>query len=264
MKILLTESQYESLLMEVQHHPDNHDIDQRNLRMSRLESGVKVVMEWVPREYKFVNGMKVPQPTKEGHQTQIVGRYIMTPEVSNIINTRLDDIYTYTFPRNKNCAVLVYDFILNSNAVINERIRYVGEPDDDTMRNKVKTVFKNKELTGPVLSLTGYEEKDKSKPGSELSDDYRSHYLVMVINRNVATTVMLTPKNKFDEKNLYGVYRLPIDDYIRYDQVPKYATRVDRGYLPPKKDDEVKESPVKISKEMTESWLMEWVNSVKL
>lgn len=250
--------------MEVQHHPDNHDIDQRNLRMGRLESGVKVVMEWVPREYKIVNGMKVPQPTKEGHQTQIVGRYIMTPEVSQLINSRLDEIYTYTFPKTKSYAVLVYDFILNSNVVINERIRYAGEPDDDTMRNKVKTVIKNKELTGPTLSLTGYEEKDKSKPGSELSDDYRSHYLVMIINRNVATTVMLTSKQQWEKKTFYGVYNQGIDGFIRFDEIPKHATRVERGYSSPKKDDEVKESPVKMSKEMTESWLMEWVNSVKL
>jgi hypothetical protein len=277
MKILITESQYEKLVSEVQHHPENHDIEQRELRMGRLESGVKVVMEWVPREYKTVKVgnqiMKIPMKTKEGFQSKIIGNYIMTSDVSQLINNRLDEIYTYTFPKDKNYAVLVYDFVLMSKDVLNQKILYRGEPDDLTIRNEVKEVIKNKELTGPTLSLTGYEEIDKSKPGSKLSDEHRAHYLVMVINRNVATTVMLTPKNKFDEKNLYGVYRLPIDEYIRFDQVPNHATRVSSYRFTPKtpnvgkpnieKDSENKESKVLVSKDLKESWIMEWVNSVK-
>ncbi len=263
MKILISEAQYEKLVMELQHHPDNHDIDQRKLRMGRLESGVNVVMEWTPREMRLVNKINVPVTTGKP-QTEIIGKYLMKSDVTQLINQRLDEIYSYIFPKFKSYAVLIYDFILTSKNVINDKIIYIGEPEDDTVKNKVKEVMKKKDLMSASLSLTGYEEKDKSKIGSELSNDYRAEYMVMIIDRNVAKTVFLTSKRQWEEKTFYGDFGWSIDEYIRYDQVPNHATKVDTRKEPakePQKD--IRFSPVAISKEVKENWIMEWVNSTK-
>jgi hypothetical protein len=282
MKILLSENQYVKLVMELQHHPDGHDIDQRKLRMGRLESGVKVVMDWTPREMRFDKKIKMNVSVTLGKpKSEIIGKYILKPDVSQLINQRLDNIYTYTFPKFKSYAVLVYSFDLGSNISLNDRILYNGQPEDDTTEKMVKEIMskKNRELMSAELSLTGYEEIDKSRPGSELSDKYKANYMVLIIDRNVAKTVFLTSKKQWEDKTFYGDFGWSIDEYIGQHEVPKHATRVETksGYTPqPNKsnvedpsvkksenDSDVKESPVFVSEDVNKTWVMEWINSVK-
>ena len=241
--------------MELRNHPDNHDIDQRKLRMGKLENGIPVVLDYQDYERILIKGQKAIDKPIGRVKSEIVGKYVLTPEVSNNINQRLDNIYKYNFPPTKSYAVLVYDFILDSKNVLNNNIVYNGEPDDKKVREHVLSIMKNKSSHNASISFTQYEPVDKKDPYSPMSDEHRANYMVLLIDRNEAITVMFTSKNQWETQTFYDSAKQPIQEYIRYDQVGSHARPL------PSYEKEL--TAVNVSKEVKESWIMEWVNSVK-
>jgi hypothetical protein len=271
MKILISESQYVKMVMELRNHPNNHDIEQRNHRMDLLNKGISVILDY--KDFKLI--------TRKGESTirkpignvisEVVGNYVLTPDVATIINKRLDNIYKYDYPRVKSYAILVYDFLLDSKDVLNNKIVYNGEPDDRKVREHVLSIMKKRSDYGATVSFTGYEPDDKKDPQSSFSDKHRAHYLVLLVDRNDAITVMLTSKNQWDSKTYYGYFNQPIQEYIRYDQIGSHATPLPSYKKELESDNEKKTkdvtnpdeklTPLNVLKEVKESWIMEWINS---
>jgi len=261
MKILISEHQYTKMVMELLNHHDGHDIQQREHRMNLLQKGIPVVIDYNPTIMKKVGNSHIPIP--QGDKSKIVGKYVLTPEISSLLNQRLDDIYKYKFENNQSFAILVYDFLLDTNDVYTNKIIYDGEPDSKTIRDEVMEIMKKKKSWGVKMSFTEYEPIDKKNPDSKLSKEHRGNYLVMVIDRNMALTIFLTSKKKWDEKDLYGMYKYDIKNFIRFDQISNYAKLLPR-YRKDNTDGDVNNDDVKemtISKEIKESWIMEWINS---
>lgn len=249
------------MVMELLNHPDGHDIQQRELRMSLLQKGIPVVIDYNPTIMKKVGNSHMPIP--QGWKSKIVGKYVLTPEIATLLNQRLDDIYKYKFEPNQSYAILVYDFLLDTNDVYTNKIVYDGEPESKKVRDEVMEIMKKKKSWGVKMSFTQYEPTDKSNLKSELSKEHRGNYLVMVIDRNTARTVFLTSKKKWDEKNMYGMYDYGVKNFIRFDQISNHAQLLPK-YRKDKPDgdgnnDDIKE--MTISKEIKESWIMEWINS---
>ncbi len=268
MKILISEEQYVKMVLELRNHPENHDVEQREHRMNLLKNGIPVALDYTDFELIIRKGESTIRKPVGNVISEIVGKYVLTPEVATIINQRLDNIYKYDFSRIKSYAVLVYDFILDSKDVLNNKIVYNGEPDDRKMRERVLEIMKKKGDYNASISFTEYEPSDKKDPHSPLSDKHRAHYLVLIIDRNDAITVMLTSKKQWEDKTFYGYVKQPVQEYIRYDQIGSHATPLPSYKKELEPYNQVKKlnenlSSVKISKQVKESWIMEWINSVK-
>lgn len=279
MKILISEEQYIKMVMELRNHPENHDIEQRKLRMGKLNEGIPLVLDYQDYEKILIPGQKSVDKAFGPVKSEIIGKYVLTPDVATIINQRLDNIYKYDFSRIKSYAVLVYDFVLDSNNVRSEKITYNGEDanEQQKIKNHVNEIMKKKTSHNASISFTQYEPVDKKDPYSPMSDDFRAHYMVLLIDRNDAITVMLTSKNQWDTKTFYGYAKQPIQEYIRYDQISAHATPLPSyakelasiGEKKPNDDTNSKTdsketlSPVNVLKEVKESWIMEWINSAK-
>jgi len=267
MKILISEQQYEKMVLELNNHPENHDVEQRELRMNLLKNGIPIALRYRDFETISLKGLgdtSIIRRPIGNTISEIVGRYVLTPEVATIINQRLDDIYNYLFPRQSSYAVLVYDFLLDSNDVLNNKILYNGMPEDRKEKEHVFKIMKKRRDYGATISFTQYEPINKSEKYSPLSKEDRGEILVLLIDRNVAKTVMISSKKQFEEKTYYGLYGYPIQNYIRYDQVSSVAERLTvTDYKKEKVDPNIRFSPILISKDVKESWIMEWINSKK-
>ena len=273
MKILISESQYFKMVMELRNHPNNHDIEQRNHRMDLLNKGISVILDYKDFELIIRKGESTIRKPKGNVISEVIGKYVLTPEVATIINQRLDNIYKYDYSRVKSYAILVYDFLLDSKDVLNNKIVYNGEPDDRQVREHVLSIMKKRSDYGATISFTGYEPDDKKDPQSSFSDKHRAHYLVLLVDRNDAITVMLTSKNQWNSKTYYGYFDQPIQEYIRYDQIGSHATPLPSYKKELESDNEKKTkdvtnpdeklTPLNVLKEVKESWIMEWINSTK-
>lgn len=250
MKILLSESQYQKLMVELNHHPKNHDIEQRNHRMGLLENGVSVVVDWFPPKTIKVGSslMRTVGP----RMSKIFGKYILTEDEKSIINEKIDKIYTYDFPPNESFSILIHDFNLDTPNVYRNKIKYPDGNSGMKLKTEFEDIFKTRKLSTPVISFTQYELTDKKNPNSELSDKHRSNCMVMVIEDNTAVTIFLSTMRQWKEQKQKTPSGYMIDHYVEIDEIGEYAKRM--GSV-----DEITYSPLKISKEVKESWILEWL-----
>ena len=193
----------------------------------------------------------------------MIGTYTMTPEVTSEINNKLDDIYKYNFPPNKSYAILVHDFKLDSRDVVENKISYNGEPNDNSVKEEVLNAVKKKDLYNTRISFTQYEPSDKSDPRSPMSNRHRANYLIMIVDKNVAVTVFLTSKRQWEEKTFYRDEGWNVDEYIRYDQIGAHARLLPKYEKNLGNTTNEDSTLIEISKEVNESWIMEWINSSK-
>jgi hypothetical protein len=249
MKILISESQYQTLLKELDSRPDNHDIDQQNNRLDLLRNGIDLVLEYVKHELDNKIGW-LPR----GLQTKIVGKYVLTDTIAEIIKERLENIYKYDFPLDKDFAILVYDFELNSPTVRTEQIKYPEGKEGEKMRELVTRAFSMKR-NDAKLYFTNYEPVDKNKPEGEKSKTDRSNCLVLVLRGNVAQTLFLTQKSQWEEN------QARVDHNINHTEIEKYvSTPSDNSDEKTDSKPNVNFSPLELMRQnLKETWILDWI-----
>jgi len=247
MKILISESQYQTLLKELDNRPDNHDIDQKNNRLELLRNGVDLVLEYVRHELNNKIGW-LPR----GLQTKIIGKYTLTDTIAEIIKERLENIYKYDFPKDKDFAVLIYDFELNSPTVRTEQIKYPEGKEGEKIKQMVTQAFSMKR-NDAKLFFTNYEPVDKSKPDGEKSKTDRSNCMVLVFRGNVAQTLFLTQKSQWKEN------QARVDHVIDYSEIEKYGTIPSDNQKTDSKPN-VNFSPLELMRQnLKETWILDWI-----
>lgn len=244
MRILISETQYETLMRELDHRPDGHDIEQKNNRLDLLRNGIDLVLEYTKHELNNKMGW-LPR----GQETKIIGKYVLTDIIAEIIKERIEKIYEYDFPKSMDFAVLIYDFELNSPAVRTEQIKYPEGKDGEKMRDMVTKAFSNKRFNANLF-FTNYEPVDKSKPDGEKSKTDRSNCMVLVFRGNVAQTLFLTQKSQWKEN------QARVDHNIDYSEIQKYVVEKQ----PSNKEDKIQYSPLELMRQtIKETWILDWV-----
>jgi hypothetical protein len=242
MKILLSEAQFETLMKELDSRPDGHDIEQREMRLNLLRSGVDVILEYVKHELVQKIGW-LPR----GNVSKIVGKYHLPDTVADTIKNRLEEIYKYNFPKSFDYSVLIYDFELNSPTVRNEQIEYPEGPAGNKIRDMVQNAFSMKRNDAQMF-FTNYEPVDKSNPEGEKSKTDRADCLVLVIRGNVAHTLFLTQTGQW--KN----------NQARVDKVIDYNNFMDHIAKDKEPERKIDYSPLELMRQtLRETSILDWI-----
>lgn len=242
MKILLSESQFETLMKELDSRPDGHDIEQRNNRLSLLKNGVDLVLEFNKHELVQKIGW-LPR----GMVTKIIGKYVLPDTVADTIKNRLEEIYKYNFPKSMDYSVLIYDFELNSPTVRNEQVQYPEGPAGNKLKDLVQNAFSMKR-NDANLYFTNYEPVDKNNPEGEKSKTDRANCLTLVIRGNVAHTLFLTQLSQWKENQ------------ARVDKVIDYSNFMDHVMSGQDSERKIEYSPLELMRQtLKETSILDWI-----